>query len=102
MREGRIAHEGTLEEIAAAEPDLYSGYERAVQEMTDLESDAETDAESRKREMMQIRRQISRQQSCVRDEEVAETDGTVHQPAGYSLILYSSIITNLILHCSGF
>ncbi|XP_022093816.1 ATP-binding cassette sub-family C member 9-like isoform X2 [Acanthaster planci] len=73
MKEGRVAQEGMLEDIMAAEPDLYNGYQKAVKEMTDLESEAETDGESRKQEMMQIRKQISHQESSIRDEEVAET-----------------------------
>ncbi|XP_038050112.1 ATP-binding cassette sub-family C member 9-like isoform X2 [Patiria miniata] len=73
MRDGRIAQEGTLQDLAAAEPDLYSGYEKAVKGMTDLESEAETDGESRIQEMMKIRKQISGQQSISRDEEVGET-----------------------------
>ncbi|XP_033637853.1 ATP-binding cassette sub-family C member 9-like [Asterias rubens] len=71
MRDGAIAHEGTLEDIAAAEPDLYSGYETAVRRMT--ESEGETDKESRTHELIRIKRQISRQQSVIGEEQTAET-----------------------------
>ncbi|XP_038050114.1 ATP-binding cassette sub-family C member 9-like [Patiria miniata] len=72
MRDGRIAQEGTLQDLVAAEPDLYSGYQKAVKEVTDLESDAKADEESREQEMMKIRKQISGQQPMSRDKEVGE------------------------------
>lgn len=75
MRDGAIAHEGTLEDIAAAEPDLYSGYETAVRRMT--ESEGETDKESRTHELIRIKRQISRQQSVIGEEQTAETCGKI-------------------------
>ena len=60
MKDCKIAHRGTFDDIQKVEPDLYSGYQQAVAEVTESDTDAEAELEI-KREQMALQRQISKQ-----------------------------------------
>ena len=60
MKDCKIAHRGTFDDIQEVEPDLYSGYQQALAEVTESDTDAEAELEI-KREQMALQRQISKQ-----------------------------------------
>ncbi|XP_071809243.1 ATP-binding cassette sub-family C member 9-like [Asterias amurensis] len=60
MKDGRVEREGVLADIAEAEPELYSQYEKSVHNNTDDEEESQTE-EDRQELMRQISRQTSQQ-----------------------------------------
>ena len=60
MKDGRVEREGVLADIAEAEPELYSQYEKSVHNNTDDEEESQTQ-EDRQELMRQISRQTSQQ-----------------------------------------
>ncbi|XP_072037224.1 ATP-binding cassette sub-family C member 9-like isoform X2 [Amphiura filiformis] len=62
MKNGKIAHEGTFDDIQETEPELYSGFKQALAAVTESDTDTEREAEMEtKRERMALQRQISKQ-----------------------------------------
>ena len=60
MKDCKIAHRGTFDDIQEVEPDVYSGYQKALAEVTESDTDAEVELEI-KREQLALQRQISKQ-----------------------------------------
>ncbi len=60
MKNGKIAHKGTFDDIQGVEPELYSGYKQALAAVTESDTDTEVELET-KRERMALQRQISKQ-----------------------------------------
>ncbi|XP_038066901.1 ATP-binding cassette sub-family C member 9-like [Patiria miniata] len=61
MKDGRIAAQGTLDDIIAADPDMYSEYNQAVQQATESEAEAELsgyESEATREERLRLQRQV--------------------------------------------
>ena len=65
MKEGRIAHQGTLQDIVDETPDLYNEYQQAVKTATESETELEETLRglSEDEREMVFRKQISRELS---------------------------------------
>ena len=67
MKDGRIAAQGDLDDIIAADPDMYSEYDQAVKAASDMESESESAAETQlerealRRKSAQLIRRVSAQ-----------------------------------------
>ena len=46
MKDGRISSQGDLDDIIAADPDMYSEYDQAVKAVSDVESESESGTET--------------------------------------------------------
>ena len=68
MHDGRIQHQGTLDDIAEADPELYSKWKHAAIDASEAEnepSEYESESESERRI---LKRQISRQISVANEQ----------------------------------
>ena len=61
MKDGRIAHQGTFADIEDAKPDVYTGFQRALQMVTESETETENEGEALKLEQRLLKRQVSKQ-----------------------------------------
>ena len=61
MKDGRIAAQGTLDDIIAADPDMYSEYNKAVELASESEAELEQsgyESESVKEERLRLQQQV--------------------------------------------
>ena len=61
MKDGRIAAQGTLDDIIAADPDMYSEYNKAIELASESEAELEQSgykSESVKEERAQLQQQV--------------------------------------------
>ena len=61
MKDGRIAAQGTLDDIISADPDMYSEYNQAVQMATESEAEGELsgyESEATREERLRLQRQV--------------------------------------------
>ena len=63
MKDGVVAAQGTLEDIIAADPDMYSEYDKAVKLVSESEAEIQGDlsgyeSEATKAERLRLRRQV--------------------------------------------
>ncbi|XP_038069146.1 ATP-binding cassette sub-family C member 9-like isoform X2 [Patiria miniata] len=71
MKDGRIAAQGDLDAIIAADPDMYSEYDQAVKAVSDMESESESgtetllEREALRRKSAQLIRRVSAQNVVV-------------------------------------
>ena len=62
MKDGKVAHQGTFEDIEEEQPDVYSGFKKAMQMVTESETETEAEQEQHVRqERMLLQRQVSKQ-----------------------------------------
>ena len=59
MKDGKVAHQGTFDDIQEEEPEIYSGFQKALSAATDTETDTDVELEIN-RERMALQRQISK------------------------------------------
>ena len=76
MQDGRIQRQGTLDEIAQADPELYNGWKDAANLVSEAEADpSEYESESESERKI-LKRQISRQMT-VEEEEKKKAGGLI-------------------------
>ncbi|XP_030828553.1 ATP-binding cassette sub-family C member 9 isoform X2 [Strongylocentrotus purpuratus] len=68
MQDGRIKHQGTMDEIAEADPTLYSSWTEAVNEVSEAEVDPSGNESESETERIKLKRQISRQKTVEEEE----------------------------------
>lgn len=63
MKDGKVSAQGTLDDIIAADPDMYSEYNKAVELATESEVEAElsgNESESTRAERLQLQREVKK------------------------------------------
>ena len=66
MKDGKIQHQGTMEQIQERDPELYNQWQDALQQASESEAaleDSGAETDTVKEERAQLKRQISRQQT---------------------------------------
>ena len=61
MKDGRIAAQGTLDDVIAADPDMYSEYNKAIELASESEAELEQsgyESESVKEERLRLKQQV--------------------------------------------
>nr|XP_054751164.1 ATP-binding cassette sub-family C member 9-like [Lytechinus pictus]XP_054751165.1 ATP-binding cassette sub-family C member 9-like [Lytechinus pictus] len=68
MQDGRIKHQGTMEEIAEADPTLYNSWKEAINYVSEVEADPSGNESESETERKKLKRQISRQMTVEEEE----------------------------------
>ncbi|XP_038053890.1 ATP-binding cassette sub-family C member 9-like isoform X2 [Patiria miniata] len=96
MKDGKISRQGTRQEIARLDPELYCRWKRAVHLVSESETESEVESETMREERQYLLKQVSMQQMEGEDKsKPGSKDGTFTQaedreigPVSYRVYLY--------------